>query len=376
MPSPRTATRTRTRARSYQHGPHLYKREGREPWYARGGDLPRGGVCLHTTDAAEATRRLHDLVARGARGPVEEAPREVALAEIVEKYTDAPHGYTERTLSSLKNRLLAFGAWCSDQHIVYASELTPARVDQWVTGRGAEVSRRTINRDLRAVRVCLRWAAERGFCTPVRAIQDRKDLREPSRPQRRDIPTPTEWREVLDACELPRARAALAALLATGLRIEELRRLHVGSLRQDGSKWTLTVEPEAGTASEAWTTKGYKARSIPLSEAAAEAVKAHLALAVGPRGAVLGESWLLRALGKACDAIDIPRAGVHDTRRSFVTECHRAGVPLAVVARWCGHADVRTTEGYLSSYRTDSEVVAPTPAALEKPVRKRARRPG
>lgn len=356
--------RLQGRPRTYQRGPHLYKRPGRTAWYARGGSLPRGGVCLNTTDAAEAERRLRDLLARGAAGPVAEAPREVALADLVDKYLEAPHGYTARSLATLKNRLLAFGEWCKSFSIEFASELTAQRVDQWITARSDKVSRRTINRDLRAVRVCLRWAAERGHCLPCPAIEERDDLREPSRPQRRDVPSPEEWRRVLAACESPRARAALGALLATGLRIEELRRLHAGSLRREGDGWALVVEPEGGAAAEAWTTKGYRARSIPLPKASADAVKAYLAAAIGPRGAVVTEAWLLRKLAAACAAARIDKAGVHDTRRSFVTEAYRAGVPIAVIATWCGHADVRTTEGYLSSYRTDRQVVAPVPAAL------------
>lgn len=360
MPRARPATRSR----AYQRGAHLFKRPGREAWYARGGPLPRGGICLSTTDADEAQRRLTDRLARGADVPVGEAPAEVPLADLVDRYLEAPHGYTPSTKRTTKNRLLAFGLWCKDQRIALASEITAAVVDRWVTARSAEGSRRTVNRDLRAVRVCLRWGAERGLCGPCRAIEDRKDLREPTRPQRREIPTPEEWRRILAACDSERARASLAALLCTGLRIEELRRIHVGSLRAQGDGYVLAVDPEAGPADEAWTTKGYRAREIPLSDVAGRSVLAFLGVTVGPRGAVVQESWLLRALKRACDGARVPRAGVHDTRRSFVTECYRAGVALAVIARWCGHADVRTTEGYLASYRSDRQVVAPTPNAL------------
>lgn len=362
MPRPRPEARPKKR--TYQQGPHLFKREGRDPWYARGGSLPRGGKCLHTTDRAEAERQLADLIARGAAGPVAEAPAEAPLPEIVDAYLDAPHGYTAQSKRTAKNRLIAFGAWLRDHRVSLASEITPQIIDDWVTARSAECSRRTINRDLRAMRVCLRWGAERGLCAAVSVIEDRKDLKEPHRPQRREIPSPDEWRKILAACDSERARASIAALLATGLRIEELRRLHLGSLRAQGDGYALSVEPEQGPADEAWTTKGYRTREIPLTSAAGKAVLAYLAVAVGPRKAVVQESWLLRKLKAACAAAGVPPAGVHDTRRAFVTEGYRHGVPIAVIAVWCGHADVRTTEGYLASYRTDREVVAPMPEAL------------
>lgn len=351
-------------ARAYQQGPHLFRRDGRPNWYARGGSLPKDGVSLGTEDRAEAERRLRERLDLIARGPVDAPAREIPLSEAVERYLDAHHGHTEQTLRTTRNRLIAFGRWAGKRQATHPSHVTVALLDTWVTERAATTSRRTINRDLRAVRVCLRWAAERGLCARAAAVEDRKDLREPTRPQRREIPTPEEWRRILDACGSPRARAALAALLSTGLRIEELRRLHVGSLRREREGWAVSVEPEAGAAAEAWTTKGYRARTIPLTQIAADAVTRYLAVARGPRGAILGESWLLRLLRKACDAARVPRAGVHDTRRAFVTECHRSGVPIAIIARWCGHADVRTTEGYLSSYRTDRTVVAPAPGAL------------
>lgn len=293
-----------------------------------------------------------------------EAPAEAPLPEIVDAYLDAPQGYTAQSKRTTKNRLIALGAWMRDRHVSLASEISAQIIDEWVTERSAKCSRRTINRDLRAMRVCLRWAAERGMCAPVAAIEDRKDLKEPHRPQRREIPSPDEWRKILAACDSERARASIAALLSTGLRIEELRRLHLGALREQGDGYALSVEPEEGPADEAWTTKGYRAREIPLGKAAGKAVLAYLAVAVGPRRAVVQESWLLRKLKAACDAAGVPHAGVHDTRRSFVTEAYRHGVPIAVIAVWCGHADVRTTEGYLASYRTDREVVAPTPEAL------------
>ncbi len=351
--------RPRARARTCQRGPHLYRRGA--TWYARGGStLPKDGVSLHTSERAVAEQRLAELLVRGPAGAVDEAPREVPLIEAVERFLAAPHGYTARTHRDLTNRLAAFGEWLVGEGISSASDITPTLIDRWLTQRSATVSRRTINRDLRAVRVCLRWCASRALIPRVGAVEDRKDLREPSRPQRREVPSPAEWVRILAALPHRRARAAIEALLVTGLRIEELRHLHVGSLRAEGDdRWTLRVEPEAGAAANAWTTKGYRTREIPLARAAAEAVQRYLGVALGPRGRPVTESWLLRKLHATCAALSLPRAGVHDTRRSFTTEAFRGGVPLSVLARWLGHADVRTTEGYLVAYRGDRQIVSP-----------------
>lgn len=140
------------------------------------------------------------------------------------------------------------------------------------------------------------------------------------------------------------------------------------------------LPPEAGPAAEAWATKGYAARTIPLAPEALAVVRRYLAVAVGRRGQPITERTPLLHLHTACDAVTaarvaaqgtaeavpVPRCGLHDLRRAFVTEAFRAGVPLVTIARWVGHADVRTTEGYLASYGVDGAAVAPVALALRK----------
>lgn len=351
--------RPRARARTCQRGPHLYRRGA--TWYARGGStLPKNGLSLHTPDRAIAERRLTEALVRGPASAVDDASREVSLVDAVGQFLAAPHGYTRRTHRDLTNRLAAFGEWLADQGVEQASDITHTLIDRWVTARSASVARRTINRDLRAVRVCVRWCAARGLFARVGAIEDRKDLREPIRSVRREVPDPQEWGRILGALPQGRVRAAVEALLVTGLRIEELRHMHLGSLRRESDdRWLLVVEPEAGAAAQAWTTKGYRAREIPLAKQAAEAVQRYLGVAVGARGRPVSEAWLLRQIHTACAALGIPRAGVHDTRRAFATEAFRGGVPLTLLARWLGHADVRTTEGYIVAYRGDQQLTSP-----------------
>lgn len=359
------------RSRRYQRGPHLRRR--RKTWYAYGKPFPRGGLSLHTSDHAEAERRFAAELrkreeGRRPRGGVAEAPPEVPLVDAVEKWLAAPHGYTRRTKQSLRNRLLAFGLWLAGSGVTLASEITPELVDRWVTGRSAKVSRATVNRDLRAAKVCLRWCAARSLVVRPHAILEREELREPVRHLRRNIPDPDELTRILGAVEKPRYRKALEALAATGLRIAELRRLHIGSLTgSDAKGWRLRVEPETGPAATAEPTKGYQEREIPLAKTSADVVRAYLAAAVGARGTVVSERQCCRYLHAACKAAKVPRCGLHDLRRAFATEAHRAGVPLSTLASWLGHADVRTTERYISAYRSDREIVAPVPRALVAP---------
>lgn len=352
-------------SRRYQRGPHIYARKLATGvvWYAYTPNRPKG-VSLGTRDAVEAERRFRAILA----GTVDESdvggdPRESSLRVIASEWVSAPHGFTRRTRQTHGNRFVAFAVWCEKHGATYASEISATLLDQWLTERTERVSRRTINRDLRVVRRALHWAAEARLCAPCEPVATRRDLREPSREKRHVVPDPDEMRRILAAAETQHAGAhkALVVLYATGRRIEELRRLTPFDVR-DG---VLYVRPEAGPAAKAEPGKGYSTIALPIAPEVQDALKAFFAWRAGPR-AKCSEGWLLRKLHDACDAARVDRCGLHDLRRAFATEAHAAGVSVRVISRWLGHKDTRTTERYLSSYRSDERVAAPVPAGLQR----------
>lgn len=357
-----STSRSTNSPRRYQRGPHI-KRRGKI-WYAFGvPGVSKDGRSLKTTDATEANRLFRDILANGKRDELgrSSGAREETLKEIVAAWLKAPIGYTRRTLESHAERVTAVMKWLSDNcGVAYASEITDGAIDDWITARAEKVSRRTINRDLRSLRVCLRWAASRERCTMPKAIE-REGLREAQREAHRYLPDPTEVRRVVDL--VPRAgyRDALTLLYATGLRHEELMRLKMEDVR-DGKVW---VQPEQGPAVEAEPTKGYRARAIPVADAVREVAVRFLAWRNPEvRGRSAAKNALHAVLAKACDATKVPRFGLHDLRRAFATEAVRAGIPLTVVRDWLGHRLTATTERYVGRYRTDAAMVAPVPAAL------------
>lgn len=354
--------RPEARPRRLQRGPHLYRRGA--TWYARGGTaLPPKGVSLHTSDRAEAERRLRDLLVRpdAGRDRGEAAgPRETALAALSAEWLKAPHGYTRRTLESHGERIGAAVKWLATRGVTLASEITDTVIDEWITARSAQVSRRTLNRDLRSLRVCLRWGASRGLCAVPKAIE-RPGMREAAREPHRYLPDPAEVRRVIEAVPTAGYRDALTLLYATGLRHEELMRLAVGDVR-DGKVW---VQPELGPADTAEPTKGYRARAIPVADAVRDVAVRFLAWRdPTKRGRSAAKNALHDALAKACTAAKVTRFGLHDLRRAFATESVRAGIPLTVVRDWLGHRLTATTERYVGRYRSDAGMVAPVPAGL------------
>lgn len=377
--------------RHYQRGAHIYPRKLRTGVVFYGYIPTQSGpperISLETSDPAEADRRLRERLAeRDAEDEADvrgTATAALTLAEISVKFLDAPHGWTRRTAESNRARVLAVGDWFEQRGIVYPEQITDQLVDDWTAERRASTTHRTINRDLRAWRVMLEWAFERKLCERCGAVIDRKGLREAKRKRRFVVPSPDEMRAILaklgeqyDASVIlararmskheggrwPRAgaRECIGAIYVTGLRVDELRRLPPEELKSDGR---LYMRPEAGPANVAEPGKGHREREIPLAPDA-QTIVAEFFIASRASRTVFSESWLVKALHKATDALGIPRCGLHDLRRGFATEMVRSGIDIIVVSRWLGHADVRTTELYLAEYRSDRQIVAPVPRGV------------
>lgn len=282
-------------------------------------------------------------------------------------YCGAPHGWTQRHAHTTRLRAAAFVEAMGARGVLVASRVTAAVLDHWRAERMTRVSRATINRDETTARVFLNWCVARGLC-PAPPHGTRAKVREPRRSSPRTIPSPADVGRVVHQLERAGQRGAalvLAAGLATGLRLDELRHLRPEHVDRDA----VRVVPEAGPAEGSWTTKGYRERRVPVQPAVA-ALLAELAAwltgGAGGRGKApgLGGTWLAQQIDAACEIAGVTPFRAHDLRRTFATESVRAGVPITVVQGWLGHRDLQTTERYLGRYASDAAERAPVPAAL------------
>lgn len=384
----------RSRSRRYTTGPHIFERDGR--WWAYLPPAEPGGkptrCSLGTTDRREAERKLLELVAGrrdpgGAEGPA----REASLADVVRTYLNAPHGWTKRSRMSIEGRTTAWLDWCATKNITHASQVRGDDALAWVTSRlEALCKHSTINRDLGVVRRMLAWAShrDRGLCveTPFARLsllrEDRRE-RAPLVPSPREVglvvavissrgherppvvrgkgqPKRDRGRVRRDVNVDPRPEARLGALwvacsLATGIRISEIAGLDAAQLHPGA--WI--VPPS----------KGHAERTIPLSPETERAMRELLAIrssakARNGRPVAINERWALDLLAWACAEAGVERFKPHDLRRTFATECRRAGLPLPLVRDLMGHKSTATTEGYIGRYREDAAAQVPVPAAL------------
>ena len=212
-------------------------------------------------------------------------------------------------------------------------------------------SHRTVNAEIAAFGACLTWAAETGLvaASPLGKIRPLPE-REGDRRKRRRALDDVEIAKLftaadeLDALYVYPQAAMWRVIVECGLRWSEVAHLKAGDL-QGG---VLVVR--------ASTTKSRRSRRIPVSPALAARLKALRGgeyLFRSPSG----KHWAHRH-GK--DALEIfyaalQRAGIprrdddgrsvdiHALRMTCASRLQRRKVPVAVVAKILGHADVRLT---------------------------------
>jgi integrase len=354
------------RRRSYTHGPHLLR--PRNGWHYAYIDSARPRVALGTQCAVTARRLLGELLDGRRPSGLDQGPEELTLAAIAQRYIVAHEKHwTPRSKRSSAERALAFVEYCERAGITKPAQFTGEARDAWCRARSERVKRATLNREVVVVRKMLSWAAskEQQLCRPVEAFSDWRAPKEPRRLPPPVIPSPRELARAIErmvADEDHGGAYYLATILATGLRIDEVRHLRASDVFAGG----LQLSPVAlgqNVADGEWATKSHRARRVPLSPHVVETVRRFLRWR-DDGGWCLSDQWAGDVCDRAARHAGIPPFRSHDVRRTFATECRRSGVDLLVIQRWMGHQDSATTERYFGVYREDAGAVAPTPAAL------------
>ncbi len=149
-----------------------------------------------------------------------------------------------------------------------------------------------------------------------------------------------------------RDQAMLELLSATGMRVSELVSLDVTDVQLD--RQPLVYCPARGTAK----------RRIPIRDEAVAALRVYLVearpllvgrnkkppLFVNRRGDRLTRQGVWLILKGYADSAGVDRGVSPQTlRRSFATRMLHGGMPLAMVQKMLGHANVSTTRVYLNS---------------------------
>lgn len=152
----------------------------------------------------------------------------------------------------------------------------------------------------------------------------------------------------------PRIANIVRLGLSTGLRMGELCGLQRGDV--DLVAGTLMVRRQY-TKGRVTTPKGNRKRRLPLSDAAIDALERQKPATF--MRATPGEDWVfvdeqgLFSYNRIRDGYwrivrdaEVTEISFHGLRHTFASHCVMRGVPLEVLQKWLGHADIRQTMRY------------------------------
>jgi integrase len=306
--------------------------------------------------AQKRARELEDRLNRGLAG----LPEVVRMSEVFNRYE---REYASKLRPSARKRMMDVvrqaRKWFSSQslHDPYVQHVTPGEIQTLLDRKRSEgVSPRTVNlyrTNLhRVFQLCVRpWLLIQS--NPVDGTEAlRHDPREPV------LLSESEFHALRLACSAqPMLQLFVTLAWETGARSAELLQLKWSDADFQQKVVTFFNEPGNGRK-----TKGRRSRTVPLSAIAMQALENHAALY---RFGSPGSPWLFKHLKthhsaspgdklrsiyrqfkSAAKTARLHRLRAHDIRHSFITRKLADGVPVQLVSKYVGHADLATTMKY------------------------------
>lgn len=254
---------------------------------------------------------------------------------------------------------------------VQVRDVTPGHVARLLREWGEQVGRETVVRRRASLSTFFEW-----LVVESRAIASNpvKNIRVPRRVEPGKGPRPLMERELVEVAAKVAERggvrlAEIVLLLGwTGLRPSEARELRVRDV-VDVPVSGLRVDRARPEGHEVKVTKTGRGRLIPVPSHVAAIVR-RMAEGKGPddllvttdRGATLHANRF-RASSGWDDFTDGRR--LYDLRHTAICLWLASGVPVSTVKEWAGHADISTTNVYVTFLGTDADRVGV--ARLERP---------
>lgn len=254
---------------------------------------------------------------------------------------------------------------------IVVREVTPGHVARLLREWGEQVGRESVVRRRASLSSFFEWLVVE--CRAV-AANPVRNIRAPRRVEPRKAPRPLPERELAEVAakvaERGGVRLAQIVLLLgwTGLRPSEARELRLRDV-VEVPVFGLRVERSRPEGYAVKVTKSGRARFVPAPSHVAELVRA-LAAGKGPddllvtteRGGSLHANRFRASSG--WDEFSDGRR-LYDLRHTAVCLWLASGVPVSTVKEWAGHADITTTNMYVTFLGTDADRVGV--ARLERP---------
>ncbi len=319
---------------------HLHRRKGRKIW-----EMVNGRQRIST---GQTKRILADKVleAHYLRGWGIQTNSRESVGSYVEGYIEHCAQFNKASTIDDKRRTLRYFSESMEQQPVGACTLL--HIQSYLSFRRGARSKESISAE--------RWNSERQIISnffkwlqgqklidhnPAAEVRKQKVVRN-------KIPkslTRQEEKKLLQWCRKHDPELFRLAIIAgnTGLRVRELANL----------AWADIGETLKVTAKPGWSPKDYEERSIPLSAIARNVLdrqrRTALSVWVFPRsdGERYGRGLDLRMV-RAFKRAGLGSGGFHRLRHTFATRAAESGMDGATLQKLLGHADLRTTQKYIS----------------------------
>lgn len=293
------------------------------------------------------TKNDADKEIRAILGYIDYGRRDVTLNELLDEYLRWSVQDKKKSpawVKTSKQMLTVFSEHLKLKNIRYPHQINidHIRTFRTVFARSAKRSDATWEKYRQAISAWLNWANKRDPRIKNYANDEDFKIRIQQNPP--ETLDQDEIKKILNYFDsrggMP--RIAFRLLLYTGLRLGEMMNL----------KWT-DINLDKKTLSAGTKTK--EARTIPLSDKIISYLKelpqeTDRVFDNGAGGPLYHRKHWYRLLQEACAIMGVRRHSIHSLRHTFVRNLLEKGVELTLVAKLCGHRDVRTTMRYAAHF--------------------------
>lgn len=206
--------------------------------------------------------------------------------------------------------------------------ITQNALDQFVLGRGQEVSRTTLNKDIRNLSAFLGRATRKRFAAGGLEIKKVKAAQKPV-----VALSPQQVKHLLAvAARCPTLKLRILLAVATGLRRGDIEALRIGAIHFDRNT-TATRNRKAG--------KAMAERPIP--EMVMTELANHVATLPDGTERPFADQFSPKRWNRVRGAVGQPALRFHDLRKTFASLLAQRGVATAVTKRLPEHSSPRLT---------------------------------
>ncbi|MDP2897870.1 MAG: tyrosine-type recombinase/integrase [bacterium] len=273
--------------------------------------------------------------------PGESKPTEISLSGLMERSLQvSSSNNASRTLEREGHALRTF---INKTGIKKVSEITPLLIEDYKTHRLKEVSARTVNIEVGAVKTMLNRAVQLDLM-PTNPIASVKKIKGPSWKPIQFL-TKEQVSALLENSS-PTYRPIFYTYLNTGMRREELVNLEWSDIDWQNKQIRIINKEK-----KRYHPKGQKERFIPIKDDLMAILKEQKRKANGSYvfGTTNGEprhNNILRELKRAAKRAGIEHITIHMLRHTFASHLVMAGVDLPTVQKLLGHSSITTTMIY------------------------------